>query len=48
MGMLLAVFLGDISRLDQSKWPDGAVFKTLKDALDKANGGKSNKFLLVV
>ena len=40
--------LSDISRLDQSKWPDGAVFKILKDALDKANGGKRNNFLLVV
>lgn len=35
-------FAFDISRFDQAKWGDGAVFKILKDALDKANGGKRN------
>ncbi|MGA3327789.1 MAG: hypothetical protein ABSF45_25295 [Terriglobia bacterium] len=35
-------FAFDVSRFDQSKWGDGVVLKILKDALDKANGGKRN------
>jgi predicted nucleic acid-binding protein len=37
---MTASFAFDISRFDQSKWGDGVVFKMLKGALDKANGGK--------